>query len=122
VGDERLEGLAVAGLRVAAQETEHAGLARPVDVRVQNPDPGTVPEQGQGQVYRRGGLADAALARGDGDHIPDVGQRGQIALDGVGDDPGHAVAIIRDGINRKVGVQPPHCNGWKHRAVLPHVA
>ena len=46
---------------------QHAGLARAVDVGVQQADLETFRGQGNRQVGRHGGFANATLARGDGD-------------------------------------------------------
>ena len=56
------------------------GWPWPVDVRIQYADDGAFHRQRQRQVDRRGGFADAALARGDGQHILDVLYRLEILL------------------------------------------
>ncbi len=83
---ERLHALAVVADRPFALQAHHAGLAGPVDVGVEQADPGAVERQGQGQVDRRRGLADAALARGHRNDVADAGQRLQLALGDVGRD------------------------------------
>ena len=51
------------------RHTEHQRLARAIDIRVQNPYPGTVGCQRQCKIDRSGGLAHTALAGGHRDDI-----------------------------------------------------
>ena len=83
---ERLDALAVVADRPLALQPQHAGLARSVDVGVEQPDPGAIQRQGQRQVDRGGRLADAALAGRHGHDVADAGQRRQLALGRVRSD------------------------------------
>ena len=85
VGLEGLHRLAVDRHRLAAR-AEHRGLGRAVDVRVEDAHAGALVRKGEGEVRRDRGLADAALARGDGDQILHAGHDALRALDLVGDD------------------------------------
>jgi hypothetical protein len=64
----------------AAREAEHARLAGPVDVGIQDADLGALRGQGQREIHRGGRLADATLAGGDGDDVADPGQRLEAGL------------------------------------------
>ena len=75
----------IRGLR--PMQPQHPRLARAVDVRIEDADARALPQQRQGQIHGRGGLADAALAGCDGNHVPDVRQRREIALHGMGRRP-----------------------------------
>ena len=72
--------LAVAADRPLALQTHHARLARAVDVRIEQADAGAVERQGEREVHGGRRLADAALARRDGDDVADARQRLQLAL------------------------------------------
>ena len=67
---------------------QHARLARPVDVRIQDARPRSFRVQGQGQVHGRRRFAHAALAGGDGDRVLDVVQGFDAPLHCVGPDIG----------------------------------
>ena len=79
VVDLRLDATAILGVGLAGK-AEHAWLARPVDVGIENADAGTLGTQGQGQVGGDRRLADAALARGYRNHVADVRHRRQAFL------------------------------------------
>ena len=81
----RLHRLAVHGLRLAG-DAEHGRLARAVDVGVEHADPRALGGERQRQVGRHRALADAALARGDGDDVLHVRHHLQAALHRVRDD------------------------------------
>ena len=85
VAVHRLQRLAVLRLRLAVH-AEHARLAGAVDVRIQNADLGALGRQRQGQVHGGGGLADAALAGGHGDDVPDALDVLDALLRGMGGD------------------------------------
>jgi hypothetical protein len=74
-----------------AGHAEHAWNAGAVNIGIQDPDPGAVPAQGQGEVDRRAGLADPALAGCDRDDVADRGQRLEFTLYPVWNDlPAHS--------------------------------
>jgi hypothetical protein len=81
--DERLEQLAVARLRPPPREAQHARLARPVDVRVEQADLRALGGEREREIHGDGRLADAALAGSHGDQIIDAGQRLQAVLNSV---------------------------------------
>ena len=83
-----LQVLAIRGRRALAGESQHQRLARSVDVGVQDPDPGTLRGPGERQIHGHRGLADAALAGGDGDDVADLPERLEVALHGVRADVG----------------------------------
>ena len=68
VAFHRLDALAVLRLRLAV-DAEHRRLRRPVDVRVQHANVGAFRGERKGEIGGGGGLAHAALARGDGDDV-----------------------------------------------------
>ena len=104
---ERLDALAVAADRPFARQAQHAGLARAVDVGVENADARAVVRQGQRQVDRDGGLADAALAGSDRDDVADARQRLPAGGRGLrGDFPAHLhprlpAACLQPGLERR---------------------
>ena len=76
---QRLDALAVRRGGPLAREAQHERLARTVDVRIEQADPRALRRPGQREIDRDGGLADAALAGGDGHDVADAGQRLQAA-------------------------------------------
>ena len=54
-------------------KTEHAGNIGSVDIGVEQADPETLVRQRHGEVGRKGGLADPALAAGNGQRIFNAG-------------------------------------------------
>ena len=80
---ERLDAFAVRRCGPLTREAQHDGLARPVDVGIEQPDPRALPHPGERKVCCDGGLADAAFARGDGHDVPDARLRRQLPLHGV---------------------------------------
>ena len=85
---EWLHGLAVCRFGALVGDAEHLGLARAVDVGVENPDARAFPSQGEGEVDGRRALAHAAFARSDGDDIFHAVDASQVVLHGMGQDPG----------------------------------
>ena len=81
----RIDGALVRGVG-PARYAEHPGLARAVDVRVQDADPGALGREGEGEVDRDGRLPHPALAGGDGDDVLDAVEQLDVLLDRVGDD------------------------------------
>jgi hypothetical protein len=80
VRNERLQELAVPRFRPSPKQAQHAGLARPIDVGVEQPYARAFPGQREREVHRNRRLADAALAGRDGQHIADARQRLQPVL------------------------------------------
>ena len=75
---------------VAGRETQHARLARAVDVGVEQPDRAPSPCEREREVDRDGRLAHAALAGGDRDQVPDAPGNGCRPAGRVPDDfPAH---------------------------------
>jgi hypothetical protein len=85
---------------------EGPGLARTVDVGIQDPDPGPVERQRERQVHGRRRLADPTFARGDRQHVADAGQGTQVALDGMGPHlpvhPDLAGPELRPGVDQRL--------------------
>ena len=79
MADNRLHGAAVGAFR-AGRATEHARLAGAVDVGIKQTGRRAQLAQGDGEVYREGGFADAAFAGGDGDDVFHAGVGFEAAL------------------------------------------
>ena len=60
--DERLDALAIARRRPLPDESHHEGLARAIDVGVEQADPGALAGPGERQIGGDRRLADATLA------------------------------------------------------------
>ena len=88
MGAQRQHGLAVFGFRNLADQAQHLRLAGAIDVRIEHADRGALGRQRQGDIGRDRRLADAALARGDGDQVPDTRDRLHVALHAVPPDAG----------------------------------
>ncbi|MCY1361370.1 hypothetical protein D9M69_480350 [compost metagenome] len=93
-----LHAMALLGLHVLAVDAlgapvqaHHHGLARAVDVGVEQAHGGALGGQRQRQVGGRGALAHAALARGHGHDVAHVGHQLHAALHRMADDPGDDV-------------------------------
>ena len=69
------DDLLAVGRRAACLQAEHDRHVRPVDVAVENADAAAALRQRQREVHRDRRLADAALARADGDDVLHAGQR-----------------------------------------------
>ena len=89
----RQDRLAVRAVRPTRQ-AEHGRDAGTVHIGVEHAHARTTGRQGQGEIHRGRGLADAALAGTDRDDIADPRMRGQTRLDCVGGDR-HGVRFFR---------------------------
>jgi hypothetical protein len=90
---QRLDAFAVGRGRPLAREAQHDGLAGPVDVGVEDADPGALVRPGKRQVCGDCGLADAALARCHGYDVAYTRQWRQRPLHGVCGDPGNELDV-----------------------------
>ena len=87
---QRLHGLAVLALG-PARDAQHHRQAGAVDVGIEQADAGALGRQRERQVGGGGALADAALARGHGDDVLDVGHQLHAALHRMADHLGRDV-------------------------------
>ena len=69
------DDLVVGALRRLALEPEHERDVGAGDVGVEEPDRRAVPRQRDGEIHRDRALADAALARGNGEDVLDARQQ-----------------------------------------------
>ena len=90
--------LAVQALRPAGN-TQHGGLARPVNVGIQHANARALGGQRQCQVGSRGAFSHAPLARGHGNDIFNLGKQLHAALHRMGDDL--AAEVHRDPLDTR---------------------